>query len=285
MSDSKSFKDTPAGMIVVLTMTAVIVGGALAGFFQLVKDKIEANRLAEEKRAIFAVLPTVESYDIIEAEVTIDGKSGKLKIFKGRDGNGAVAGYAFLAKHPGYAAVITMMVGLNVDRETLTGLKVTDQIETPGLGDKIAKEPFESQFRGLSIKPMVVYIKNKKPSKPNEIQALSGATISSKAVTTAINKTVTAVLEVLPVEAFPLEAPPLEPPPLEAPPVVVPPVDEPDAPAVGAEETNGGAEKTDGRAIETNGDDGENAKEDTVKAPVVNEAGTKAEKEGQSGGE
>lgn len=182
-------------MILVLTATAVIVGGALAGFFQLVHSRIEANRLAEEKRAIFAVLKEAERYDTIERKV--EGLKKPLKIFKGVDANGNATGYAFIAEGPGFSAVIKMMVGLKPDRTHLTGLKIVEQIETPGLGTKITEEKFESQFIGLAIDPQIEYVKNKKPDKDYRIQAVTGATISSKAVVDAINNRIRIVLKVL----------------------------------------------------------------------------------------
>ncbi|MEE9615152.1 MAG: RnfABCDGE type electron transport complex subunit G [Thermodesulfobacteriota bacterium] len=190
-------KNTSAKMIAVLTGTAFTVGAILAGFYIVAAPKIEANRLAEEKRAIFAVLPGAVDYETIEREITGDKGPEKLLIFRGLDGDGGTSGYAFVAKGPGFAAIITMMVGLNVSAETLSGMKVLEQLETPGLGNKIAEEKFEGQFRGLAIHPRIEYLKNKKPDKPNQIQAITGATISSKAVTEAINKRLAVVLAIL----------------------------------------------------------------------------------------
>lgn len=192
-----SLKDTPLGMMIVLTATAVVVGAVLSGFFQLVSAKIEANRLAEEKRAIFAVLEGAHDYETVTTEVELDGAKKPVKIFRGYDAEGNTVGYSFIAVGPGFAAKIRMMVGLNVVPETLTGLRVVEQIETPGLGDKIARDKFQGQFKGLSIRPEIEYVKNRKPEKENQIQAITGATISSKAVVKAINKDIKAVLKAL----------------------------------------------------------------------------------------
>ena len=237
-------------MIATLTVTAVIVGSALAGFFQLVAPRIEANRLAEEKRAIFSVLEGVSDYEIIDREVDLAGDKGKqtVRIFRGFDDDGRTRGYAFIAKGPGFAAAITMMVGLNVGRKTLSGLKVLEQIETPGLGNLIAMEPFESQFRGLVIEPKIEYIKNKKPEKPNQIQAITGATISSKAVVEAINKRLEVILDIISKE--PLVKEPLAEEPLT------------DAPAPIGEGTAGGVSGSDNDPDESNDVDNEEDPED-----------------------
>ncbi len=193
----EKFKNTSYGMVSVLTLTAVIVAAALAGFYKFAEPKIEANRLAEEKRAIFAVHPNASDYDVIEKEVTVGKKTKNLKIFKGKDADGELVGHAFIAAGPGFSAVIRIMVGLNIDEKSLTGIKVTEHLETPGLGTKIEESFFKDQFQGLAIEPKIEYLKNKKPEKPNQIQAITGATISSRAIVEAINKDVQVVIEVL----------------------------------------------------------------------------------------
>ncbi len=187
-------KNTPFNMILVLTLTAVFVGGMLAGFFKFVEPKIEENRLREERQAVFSVLPNVADYRVIEKRID---KKDVVKIFRGVDKDGKLVGYAFLASGPGFQGIITMMVGLNVDMKHLTGLKVLEQVETPGLGDKIREKWFEDQFKELSIEPKIEYIKNRKPEKPNQIQSITGATITTKAVTNIINKRVRIVIDII----------------------------------------------------------------------------------------
>ncbi|MCK4738427.1 MAG: FMN-binding protein [Deltaproteobacteria bacterium] len=189
-----SLRDTSLGMILTLTITSVVVGGLLAGFYQLVAPRIEANRLAEEKRAIFAVLDGATGYEIFDKEIGSGEEKEVIRIFKGIGKEGELKGYAFVAEGPGFADKIVMMVGLNADEVTLSGLEVLYQIETPGLGNKIAEEKFESQFIGLHIKPKVWYVKNKKPTKPTDIQAITGATISSVVVVKAINSAITKIM-------------------------------------------------------------------------------------------
>ena len=87
------------------------------------------------------------------------------------------------------------MVGAEPGFENLTGIKVLEQIETPGLGTKIVEDPsnksnplwWPAQFQGVSTSPEIVVIKNAAPSSPNEVQGITGATISSKAVARIVN--------------------------------------------------------------------------------------------------
>ncbi|MBI5599360.1 MAG: RnfABCDGE type electron transport complex subunit G [Deltaproteobacteria bacterium] len=199
-------KNSSAAMVIVLTVTTVVVGGILAGFFHLVYPRIEANRIAEEKRAIFAVLQGAEKYDVIEKEITgAKGKKEVVRIFKGLNAAGETVGYAFIAEGPGFQGTIKMMVGLNIDLKKLTAMKVLEQVETPGLGNKISEARFTDQFSGLLIEPRIEYLKNRKPEKPNEIQAVTGATISSKAVVNGLNGRINIILGILVAEAKPKE--------------------------------------------------------------------------------
>ncbi len=155
-------------------------GGALAGVYTLAKPLIEKNRLEALKKAIFDVLPQAKSYE--------EKEKGGLKAYYGMDGKENPVGVAFEAKGNGFQGKITMMVGIDNKFEKLTGMKVLYQIETPGLGNKIEFEDFTKQFQGLSVSPEIGYVKNVKPDKPNEIQAVTAATISSAAVVKILNK-------------------------------------------------------------------------------------------------
>ena len=81
-----------------------------------------------------------------------------------------------------------MMIGINTELDKVEGIKILEQIETPGLGTKIGEEFFTDQFKDLSASGDIVAVKGAEPANPNEIQAITGATISSKAVVRIINE-------------------------------------------------------------------------------------------------
>lgn len=182
-----SFKNSPMGMITALTVTSLCVGLGLAGFFIFAEPRIEINRLIAEKKAIFSVIEGAVDYKIIKKEITVDGVTKEIQYFEGVDKGGNTLGYAYSTQAPGYSAAVVIMMGLNIDRKTLLTYNVVEHIETPGLGTKMEEPPFQDQFTGLHLLPKVTYIKNRKSDKNNEITAISGATITSKAVVNAIN--------------------------------------------------------------------------------------------------
>jgi Na+-translocating ferredoxin:NAD+ oxidoreductase subunit G len=70
--------------------------------------------------------------------------------------------------------------------KSLTGMEVLESQETPGLGAEISGD-FRKQFSGLSVSNGIEYVKNRKPEKPGQIEAITGATISSRAVVNMLN--------------------------------------------------------------------------------------------------
>ena len=183
-------------MFLNLTVIGVLAGGLLAVIFSVADPLIQANKEKELKESIFVVLPEAKDYLVMEKTV---GKQ-KLTLYKGIDGFGNAVGVAFKAEGSGFQGKIVTMVGLGLDYLQLKGIKVLEQLETPGLGNRISEDSFQGQFKGVEVKPRIEYIKNRKPEKPNQIQAITGATISSDAVVKHINKSVEMVLREFPIE-------------------------------------------------------------------------------------
>ena len=99
--------------------------------------------------------------------------------------NGKFAGYCIKVQPSGYIGKINMIVGISPDL-SYSGIKIVSMSETPGLGAKTADEPFYKQF-SKGKKVTLTVVKNASEPKENEINAVSGATISSKAVTDGAN--------------------------------------------------------------------------------------------------
>ena len=176
-------------MVLVLSIVGVVSGGALVGIYQYAQLRIEENRKRALRAAIFEVLPGTKSYETIVKE----GKT----IYKGFDSSGRLIGYAFTGKGPGYQSTIEVMIGVGPELEKTKGIEILESVETPGLGAKIAEKTFRDQFRDLMIRPMIELVKGKPPEKPNQVQAITGATISSRAVVDILNKTIREVSKIL----------------------------------------------------------------------------------------
>ena len=180
--------NTSVKMFIVLTLITVLSGGLLSALNNITEPRIKEHRARELKAAIAEVLPAHDYYDEIS--------KGPVILYVGKkQQDSQTVGVATRLIGSGFQGKISIMVGVQPDFKQLTGFKVLEQIETPGLGTKIVVDPsnkakpfwFPEQFKGLTIKPSITVIKNVKPTKPYEIQAISGATISSKAVVDILN--------------------------------------------------------------------------------------------------
>lgn len=99
--------------------------------------------------------------------------------------DGKFAGYCIKVQPTGYIGKINMIVGINPDL-SYSGIKIVSMSETPGLGAKTGEASFYKQF-SEGKKGTLSVVKNASSPKENEINAVSGATISSKAVTDGAN--------------------------------------------------------------------------------------------------
>ena len=185
-----------AKMIIVLTVITALSGAILASWDNVTKPKIAYHQLQALKAAIADVIPAHDYYDELQVEGTT--------LYLGKlEGQTEPVAIAFKTAGSGFQGVVSIMVGIEPDFRTITGIKVLEQIETPGLGTKIVEDPsnksnkfwFPEQFSGVIVEPEIVVLKNQAPQKPNEVQAISGATISSKAVVQILNDNINIIKE------------------------------------------------------------------------------------------
>ena len=147
------------------------------------------------ERAVFEVLPgttRLERYSWdgskLGAEATGQG-SLQESFFAGFNADGALVGFAVPGAGAGFADTIKLIYGLDPSAERVLGMKVLESRETPGLGDKIYKDAkFVAEFLDLTLEPVIELIKGH-GEKTNQVDAITGATISSRAVVKILNQT------------------------------------------------------------------------------------------------
>jgi electron transport complex protein RnfG len=111
------------------------------------------------------------------------------KVFAGYDEQGQFIGFAVTAEEPGFQDIIGGIFGYDPETEQIVGMEILESKETPGLGDKIFKDAdFTAFFKALATEPEIVAVKKGERENPNEVEAITGATISSKAVVRMLNK-------------------------------------------------------------------------------------------------
>ncbi|MDD5634134.1 MAG: FMN-binding protein [Candidatus Omnitrophica bacterium] len=174
-------------MAAALGIVSGLSGAALVYVYNYSLPKIEVNIAADTERAIKSIFPEV-----------LEIKPGVEKdIFEVLDTDKNILGYAFLAEGSGYQGVIKLIVGVSPDVETMKGFEVIESQETPGLGAEITTDKFRGQFKALGLAHAIEYVKGQKPTMPYQIEAITGATISSRAVVNMLNSKISRVRELL----------------------------------------------------------------------------------------
>lgn len=181
-------------MIAVLTIVGLLSGGFLAFVYQATESKVERRSLESLRKAIFLVLPEAVDYQEI--------KLGKDIIYQGIDKDGKKVGLAFLAKGSGFQGEIKIMVGTDQGLNRLQNIHILENVETPGLGGNIARDDFQEQFKQLSVKEEIKLVRGPEPEQTGSgpqatVQAITGATISSKAVVDSINQRISAIKKIM----------------------------------------------------------------------------------------
>jgi len=170
-------------MVVVLTVLSFVSGGLLAYVKDGTKDKIEVQQLTFVKGpAIKAILKGATNDPITDRFKLKDGDTERSFFVGVFDGKPQIV--AFESSGKGYGGDIGLMVGVNLEDSKIVGVGVTTHSETPGVGSRAKTDPaFVAQFPGLPIAETF-----KVKSDGGQVDALSGATFTSRGVAAALTE-------------------------------------------------------------------------------------------------
>lgn len=183
-------------------LSTLAIGGAAAGLlvvavYRATLPRIEGYEAAKVAGAVREVLKAPVRWDTLYLEkgaLTRTPRAGGDRkslptAYVGYDASGNKLGAAVTAQEPGFQEEVLLMIGFEPSKGTLIGFKVLDEKETPGLGDKIERDQsFVSQFPGR-VAPLKG-VRKASADNPSEVQTITGATISSRAVIRIINHAV-----------------------------------------------------------------------------------------------
>ncbi len=199
-------------MIRVLGTVSLLCGLFIAGAHLVTFNRIRHNQETIMRESVAQLLPGIRKqliYGILPSgDLTIlGGVEGEgPRLFAGYDGSGNFLGVVIEASGRGYADIITAMYAYSPQRQAITGFKVVDMKETPGLGDRIGSDPdFAHNFDNLDVASApggaiahpITVVKHGTKKNPWEIDALSGATISSRAVGRMLEQSIRTVAPVI----------------------------------------------------------------------------------------
>lgn len=165
-------------MVGVLFLITALSATALSSVYKVTKDIIADTAQKKQIEAIKRVITTEYDNDPVLNKQIV----GNLEVYPATKG-GKVTTLAIKSISTGYSGNVEVMTGLLPDG-TLSKLVVVSQTETPGLGTKVTEPAFLSQFEGKNLANFVLKVKKD----GGDVDAVTGATISSRAVTSAIAK-------------------------------------------------------------------------------------------------
>lgn len=180
-------ESTLTNMIVSLVLIAALAAAALAGVYLLTKDSIDNVQKEKKQSALNAVLPGF-SGDIISIPTTVPGEKEPVTVNVAVNKDKTLFGAAVETfTNKAFGGTFTLMVGFDVDGNIL-GTEVIKAAETPGLGDKINKNKsnFAEQF--VTMNPAAANFELKVKKDGGEVDAITAATISSRAYCDAVNR-------------------------------------------------------------------------------------------------
>lgn len=150
---------------------------------EVTKDKIAENAIITEQKSQKVVMADAASFgDKKEGTCQFEDEETSYSYVEAYDKGGNIIGYVFITTSTGYGGNISTMTGIDTDGK-VAGVEFLEINETVGLGMNAKKDSFKEQFIGL-IKGIVV---TKNQPADNEVKALTGATITSKATTKGVN--------------------------------------------------------------------------------------------------
>lgn len=189
----------PAKIYGVVLGVGLLCALAIVLVYEVTKPIIRANRIAMRQRAILEVLPGATT----SGAFLLDGATGELQsqppaseseglIFAGYADDGSLVGLAIETQGMGYADIIRVLYGYSFDKQAVIGTRVLESRETPGLGDQIEKnETFLANFEALDVSldkdttalaNPIAFVKPGEKTNAWEIDGITGATISSRAM-------------------------------------------------------------------------------------------------------
>ena len=182
----------------ILFMICACIAAALAYVNGVTRPIIDESVKLEKLEGLSKVIPDADKFSDPQSNQQLKDKGIETtdrigNLFEGKK-NDELIGYVVEVSSKGYGGPINMLIGINLDQE-IVGVIIASSNETPGLGSKASDKSFISQYFGLHEGEFRV-VKGKAAS-DNYIQAISGATITSKAVTVGVNDAMTLVSSIL----------------------------------------------------------------------------------------
>jgi len=169
----------------------LLIISAVAALLLALTNSVTASTIAQRNEQANAearklVLESAQDFEEVKDAKTDNSKGVKVsEIYEAKDASGNTVGYTLKVLPSGYGGTIELMVGIDSAKGQVSGINVVSNSETAGLGAKSTDPEFSDQYKGKPLEELSV-LKNGTPG-DTEIKAISGATITSTAVTNGVD--------------------------------------------------------------------------------------------------
>ena len=169
----------------------LLIISAVAALLLALTNSVTASTIAQRNEQANAearklVLESAQDFEEVKDVKTDNSKGVEVsEIYKAKDASGNTVGYTLKVLPSGYGGTIELMVGIDSAKGQVSGINVVSNSETAGLGAKSTDPEFSDQYKGKPLEELSV-LKNGTPG-DTEIKAISGATITSTAVTNGVD--------------------------------------------------------------------------------------------------
>ena len=167
-----------ASLFLIAAITTTLIGLV----HRLTLEPIADQHRRTQERTMREVLPQAGEF----RELDVDLSGSMVRVYEGRRA-GETAGYVIELVPTGYSGEIVMMVGISRAENLISGMRILRHSETPGLGSHAARSTFYRRFDGRALRPLSVV---KSYPGPDEIEAITSATITTRALTYAVNEAI-----------------------------------------------------------------------------------------------
>ncbi len=172
-------------LLIVCAIAAALLGFTNSVTYDKIQEQIEQANNAARQQVLSSADEFVKADDATMAQIQQNADYSIVKEVYQAKAGGNAAGYTVMVTPKGYGGAVQLIVGVD-ENGVVQGIKVGTNNETPGLGKNAEKAAFSDQYKNKSWDSDINVIKNGTP-KDNEIVAISGSTITSKAVTLGVN--------------------------------------------------------------------------------------------------
>jgi electron transport complex protein RnfG len=172
-------------MSIKLFIITAVAALALGITHAVTEEPIRLQNEQASMEARKAVLPDAQEFVQVDISEYKDEYPNVVEVYQGKSGDDTV-GYVFKVISKGYGGDVELFVGIDAKENKIESVSIISHNETPGLGAKAAEPDFLSQYTGKSAGSPLAVVRGS-ATQDTQVEAITGATITSKAVTQGVN--------------------------------------------------------------------------------------------------